>query len=100
MDASDVDDADPNLRERLERRIVNNNETVLKIDLAISEPLRFEHHKHQDEYLIGSVLIADSMKHFEVAYTDPSIGKIPDEDPSMYVVMPTMLDPSVPPEGC
>jgi len=32
MDDSDVD-ADPNLRERLERRIVNNNETILKIDL-------------------------------------------------------------------
>jgi len=34
MDDSDVD-ADPNLRERLERRIVNNNETILKIDLYI-----------------------------------------------------------------
>ncbi len=99
MDDSDVDDADPNLRERLERRIVNNNETILKIDLATSEPLRFEHHNHQDEYLIGSVLIADSVKHVEVAHSDPSIGKIPDEDPSMYVVMPTMLDPSMAPEG-
>ena len=99
MDDSDVDDADPNLRERLERRIVNNNETILKIDLATSEPLRFEHHNHQDEYLIGSVLIADSVRQVEVAHSDPSIGKIPDEDPSMYVVMPTMLDPSMAPEG-
>ncbi|MCZ0899949.1 NAD(P)/FAD-dependent oxidoreductase, partial [Microcoleus sp. HI-ES] len=32
MDDSDVDAADPNLRERLERKIVNNNETSLKID--------------------------------------------------------------------
>lgn len=99
MDSSDVDDADPNLRDRLERRIVNNNETILKIDCALSEPLRFEHHNHQDRYLIGSVLIADSVKHVETAHSDPTIGKIPDSDPSMYVVMPTMLDPTMAPPG-
>jgi len=47
--------------------------------------------------LIGSVLIADSVKHGEVAHSDPSIGKL--IRPSMYVVMPTMLDPSMAPEG-
>jgi beta-carotene ketolase (CrtO type) len=99
VDASDVDAADPNLRERLDRRIVNNNETILKIDLALDEPLRFEHHDHKDEYLIGSVLIADSVKQVEVAHTDPAIGKIPDADPSMYLVMPTMLDPTMAPPG-
>ena len=88
----------PALRERLDRRITNNNETILKIDCALSEPLRFEHHEHKDEYLIGSVLIADSVKQVEIAHHDPSIGKIPD-DPSMYLVMPTMLDPSMAPEG-
>jgi beta-carotene ketolase (CrtO type) len=99
VDKSDLDDADPYLRDRLERRIVNNNETILKIDCALSEPLRFEHHNHRDEYLIGSVLIADSVKQVEIAHHDPSIGKIPDADPSMYVVQPTMLDPSMAPEG-
>ena len=99
MDATDVDAADPNLRERLERRIVNNNETILKIDCALSEPLCFEHHNHRDAYLTGSVLIADSVQQVEVSHHDPSIGKIPDSDPSMYVVMPTMLDPSMAPEG-
>jgi len=57
-------------------RAPDNNETILKIDLATSEPLRFEHHNHQDEYLIGSVLIADSVKQVEVAHSDPT-GKIP-----------------------
>jgi beta-carotene ketolase (CrtO type) len=99
VDSNDIDHADPNLRERLDRRIINNNETILKIDCALSEPLHFEHHNHQDEYLIGSVLIADSVKQVETAHSDPSIGKIPDSDPSMYVVMPTMLDPSMAPEG-
>jgi beta-carotene ketolase (CrtO type) len=99
IDDADVDHADAHLRERLERRIVNNNETILKIDCALSEPLRFEHHNHQDEYLIGSVLIADSVKQVEIGHTDPSVGRIPDADPSMYVVMPTMLDPSMAPEG-
>jgi beta-carotene ketolase (CrtO type) len=99
MDSSDVDDADPDLSDRLERRIINNNETILKIDCALSEPLRFEHHNHQDQYLIGSVLIADSVKHVETAHSDPTIGKIPDSDPSMYAVMPAMLDPTMAPEG-
>ena len=99
VDRPDVDAADPELRERLDRRITNNNETILKIDCALSEPLRFEHHEHKDEYLIGSVLIADSVKQVEIAHHDPSIGKIPDSDPSMYVVVPTMLDPSMAPDG-
>ncbi len=99
MDASDVDSANRNLRERLDRRIVNNNETILKIDCALSEPLRFVHHNHQDNYLMGSVLIADSVNHVEQAHSEITLGKIPDEDPSMYLVMPTGLDPSMAPEG-
>ena len=99
VDPSDADDADPELRERLDRRIVNNNETILKIDCALSEAPRFEHYQHRDEYLIGSVLIADSVKQVETAHHDPSMGKIPDADPSMYAVVPTMLDPSMAPEG-
>ena len=99
MDESDVDSADPELRDRLDRRIVNNNETILKIDLAMNEPLKFEHHEHKDEYLIGSVLIADSVRQVEIAHSDPSVGKIPIEDPSMYLVQPTMLDPSMAPDG-
>jgi beta-carotene ketolase (CrtO type) len=99
MDKSDVDAADSNLHERLDRRIVNNNETILKVDLAIDEPLRFEHHEHKDEYLIGSILIADSMAHVEQAHSKCTLGEIPDADPSMYVVMPSALDPSLAPPG-
>jgi beta-carotene ketolase (CrtO type) len=99
LDKTEVQHADPELLERLERRIVNNNETILKVDCALSEAPRFEHHNHQDNFLIGSVLIADSVKQVEIAHHDPSIGKIPDSDPSMYVVVPTMLDPSMAPEG-
>jgi beta-carotene ketolase (CrtO type) len=99
IDASDIDTADADLRERLERRIVNNNETILKIDLAIDKPLCFEHHEHKDEYLIGSILIADSVSHVEQAHSKCTLGEIPDADPSMYVVMPTGLDPSMAPKG-
>lgn len=99
VDASDADSADPDLRDRLERRIVNNNDSLLKIDLALSEPLRFDRYNHRDEYLVGSVLIADSVKQIEKAHSEPILGKIPDSDPSMYVVMPTMLDPSMAPDG-
>ena len=91
--------ADPELRDRLDRRIVNNNETILKIDCALSEAPRFERFGHQDEFLIGSVLIADSVHHVEEAHTLPSMGKIPDENPSMYLDVPTVLDPSMAPEG-
>jgi len=99
MNASEVDAADPNLRQRLEQRIVNHNEAILKIDCALSEPLRFEHHNHRDHYLMGSVLIADSVDQVELAHTDPDIGRIPDEDPSMFLAVPTILDPSMAPAG-
>ncbi len=99
IDESDVNSADPNLRERLDRRIVNNNETILKIDLALDKPLNFEHHNHDDSYLIGSVLIADSVTHVEQAHSKCTLGEIPDSDPSMYLVVPTMLDPSMAPKG-
>ena len=91
--------ADPNLRERLDRRIVNNNETILKIDCALSEAPRFERYDHKEEYNIGSILIADSVHHVEEAHVLPSMGKIPDENPSMYLDIPTVLDPSQAPEG-
>lgn len=99
MAPGDVDAAAPDLRHRLDKRIVNNNESLLKIDCALSEPLHFQHHDHRDEYLIGSVLIADSFKQVETAHWQASMGEIPDQDPSMYLVMPTQLDPSMAPEG-
>ncbi|MDZ8081728.1 MAG: NAD(P)/FAD-dependent oxidoreductase [Nostoc sp. DcaGUA01] len=98
-DKSEVDGADPELYERLERRIVNNNETILKIDLALNEPLHFPHHEHKDEYLVGSILIADSVAHVEQAHSKCTLGEIPDADPSMYVVMPSYLDPTLAPPG-
>ncbi len=99
IDKSDVDAVDSELWERLERRIVNNNETILKIDLALNEPLRFPFHAHKDEYLVGSILIADSVMHVEQAHGLCTLGQIPDSDPSMYVVMPSFRDPSLAPPG-
>ncbi|WP_143289415.1 phytoene desaturase family protein, partial [Brunnivagina elsteri] len=99
VDSSDIDATDANLRKRLERRIVNNNETILKIDLALDEPLNFVHHDHKDEYLVGSILIADSVMHVEQAHSLCTLGQIPDSDPSMYVVMPSFRDPSLAPPG-
>jgi beta-carotene ketolase (CrtO type) len=99
VDKSDSDAADPDLHERLKRRIVNNNETILKVDLALNEPLRFEHHEHKDEYLVGSILIADSVTHVEQAHSLCTLGQIPDADPSMYIVMPSFRDPSLAPPG-
>lgn len=91
--------AAPELYERLKRRIVNNNETILKIDCALSEVPHFERYDHKDEYLIGSVLIADSVNHVEEAHSLATMGKIPDENPSFYLDVPTALDPSMAPEG-
>ncbi len=99
IDPADVDAADPNLRERVERRITNHNEAILKIDCALAELPRFVNHNHQDEFLCGSVLIADSVVQVELAHTDPQIGRIPLEDPSMYLVVPTVRDPSMAPAG-
>ena len=99
VDPAAIDAADPQLRERVERKIVNNNETILKIDCALSEPPRFEGYDHSDRYLIGSVLIADSVRHVEKAHSLAMMGEIPDSDPSIYLVVPTVLDPSMAPDG-
>jgi beta-carotene ketolase (CrtO type) len=99
MPAADAQAQAPGLQERLERRIVNNNEGILKIDCALAEMPRFEAHNHQDEYLIGSVLIADSVDQVQTAHSLPIQGVIPDHDPSLYVVVPTVLDPSMAPPG-
>lgn len=99
VDPAAIDAADPQLRERVERKIVNNNETILKIDCALSEPLRFDRYNHSDRYLIGSVLIADSVRHVEKAHSLAVMGEIPDSDPSIYLVVPTVLDPSMAPDG-
>ncbi|MFW6359214.1 MAG: beta-carotene ketolase CrtO [Chroococcales cyanobacterium] len=99
VNADDVDAADPKLRERIDRKIVNNNETILKIDCALSEPPRFEAYGHKEEFLIGSILIADSMRHVEENHSFATMGKIPDSNPSMYLDIPTVLDPSMAPEG-
>lgn len=97
-DRVDVDCAAPKLRETLERRIVNNNESVLKIDLALSEAPQFIAYDRPDEALVGSILIADSVNHVEKAHAFCSFGEIP-SDPVLYVVCPTLLDPSLAPEG-
>lgn len=99
VDADTLRTVDADLQERLERRTVNNNETILKIDCALSEAPRFEQFDHKDEYLIGSVLIADSVAHVEEAHALPGMGKIPDANPSIYLDVPTVLDPSMAPEG-
>jgi beta-carotene ketolase (CrtO type) len=95
----DEKDVDQGLRSRVDRRIANRSEAILKIDCALSETPKFIHHNHRDEYFMGSVLIADSVNQVELAHTDPQIGRVPLEDPSMYIVVPSVLDPSLAPEG-
>ena len=90
----------PELREKVDRRITNNNETILKIDCALSEVPRFtaletDNHDH----LIGTVLIADSVAHVEQAHSLATMGQIPDANPSMYLDIPSVLDPTLAPEG-
>ncbi|PSF37533.1 NAD(P)/FAD-dependent oxidoreductase [Aphanothece hegewaldii CCALA 016] len=94
-----INQADPELRDRIERRLVNNNETILKIDCALSEAPRFEAWGHKDEHLIGTILIADSVRQVEKAHALTIMGEIPDQDPSIYIDVPTMLDPTMAPEG-
>ncbi len=92
---------DSQLRDRVERRIVNNNETILRIDCALSEVPRFTAYDGQDgdEHLIGTVLIADSVNHVEQAHALAVMGEIPDANPSIYLDIPSVLDPTLAPEG-
>lgn len=91
---------DSSLRDKVERRITNNNETILKIDCALSEPPRFTAYEEDDDQaLIGTVLIADSVAHVEQAHSLATMGQIPDSNPSMYLDIPSVLDPTLAPEG-
>ena len=92
---------EPRLRNRVERRIVNNNETILKIDCALSEVPRFTAYDGDgsNEHLIGTVLIADSVNHVEQAHALAVMGEIPDRNPSIYLDIPSVLDPTLAPEG-
>jgi beta-carotene ketolase (CrtO type) len=94
VDKDDLDRANPHLYERVDRRIVNNNETILKIDCALSEAPKFTAYQGEANYLIGTVLIADSVRHVEQAHALTIMGEIPDRDPSFYLDVPTVLDPS------
>lgn len=94
-----IDAADPQLRERVERRLTNNNETILKIDCALSELPRFERFTQDEAPLMGTILIADSMLHVEQAHALTLMGQIPDSNPSLYLDVPTLLDPSLAPPG-
>jgi len=47
----------------------------------------------------GQILIADSVRHVEQAHALTILGQIPDENPSMYLDVPTILDPSMAPQG-
>lgn len=91
--------ADPHLRERVERRLINNNETILKIDCALAELPRFERFTQNESHLMGTILIADSMLHVEQAHALTILGQIPDSNPSLYLDIPTLLDPSMAPPG-
>ena len=65
-----------NLRERLDRCIINNNTSILKVDCALFEAPRFEYHNHREEFNIGSILIADLVHHVEEAHALSSMDKI------------------------
>ncbi|MGK7953086.1 MAG: beta-carotene ketolase CrtO [Xenococcaceae cyanobacterium] len=95
------DAIEPQLRNRVERRIVNNNETILKIDCALSEVPRFTVYDgdRSNDHLIGTVLIADSVNHVEQAHALAVMGVIPDANPSIYLDIPSVLDPTLAPEG-
>ncbi|MGF1590308.1 MAG: beta-carotene ketolase CrtO [Pleurocapsa sp.] len=92
-----------NLRDKVDRRITNNNETILKIDCALSELPRFTAYEadneHLNEHLIGTILIADSVAHVEQAHSLATMGQIPDANPSMYLDIPSVLDPTLAPAG-
>ncbi|MBJ7899584.1 MAG: FAD-dependent oxidoreductase [Cyanobacteria bacterium RI_101] len=89
----------PPLRRRLERRIVNNNESLLKIDCALAGLPTFSAAQGRPELLQGTILIADSLRHVEEAHALAQMGQIPDRNPSLYLDIPTLLDPSMAPEG-
>ncbi len=98
VDPVTLDDLAPSLRKDLRRKLSNSNEGILKIDCALSGLPKFRDWDYDPTHWIGSVLIADSVDHVEDAHALPLMGKIP-TDPSLYVVIPSVRDPSLAPPG-
>lgn len=89
----------PTLRQRLQRRLANNNETILKIDCALAELPRFTALGAAEAPLGGTILIADSVAQVEEAHALTQMGQIADRNPSLYLDIPSVLDASLAPPG-
>ena len=98
MEPGALASVDQTLGERLERRTVNNNEAILKIDCALAGLPHFTA-MAQEQDLTGTILIADSVRHVEEAHALIALGQIPDANPSLYLDIPTVLDPTMAPPG-
>ncbi|BFM40930.1 NAD(P)/FAD-dependent oxidoreductase [Synechocystis sp. LKSZ1] len=94
-----IQSVNPTLRHRIDRRLANNNETILKIDCALTELPRFTALEGAEGSLVGTILIADSVAHVEEAHALTQMGQIADRNPSLYLDIPSVLDTSLAPPG-
>ena len=87
------------LEPRVMRRVRNIRfrGSTAKVNLALRGLPRF-HGQESQEQLTGHVVISPSMAYLERAYDDAKYGR-PSQEPALDVVIPTLLDPSLAPEG-
>ena len=85
----------PTLRWRAEN--IRTPGMVAKVNLLLSSLPRFPHVEDQ-ERLMGRILVASGIDHLERAFDASKYGRI-SEEPYLEVVIPTLSDPSLAPEG-
>lgn len=84
-------------REMRRVRNVRYRGSTAKINLALSALPEFVSHPDGD-YLSGCIVIAPSLEYIERAYDEAKYGRFSTQ-PALDITVPTVLDPSLAPEG-
>jgi len=90
----------PNLPLRLVRevRAIKYRGSTARINLALSDLPGFNTSSGGREHLTGRIVICPGLDYLERAYDDAKYG-IPSPQPYLDIVIPTLSDPSLAPEG-
>lgn len=90
----------PNLGPEFNRKVKNIRfcGTTAKMNLALSGLPQFEGSSNDTKHLTGHIVVCPNLEYLERAYDDAKYGTF-SRQPYLDIVIPSILDPSLAPEG-
>lgn len=79
-------------------RAIKMKGSTAKLNLALSELPAFVNAPPDESHLLGRIVISPSLEYIERAFDDAKYGRF-SENPCLEITIPTLLDPSLAPEG-